>query len=245
MAGLSDKQDAFGHGMHDFLQGRAAAEIAERDDGCLGLTGGPGCYFREYREWPSLEKRALRLARGRVLDIGCGAGRVALHLQGKGLDVLGVDNSPMAVKVCKARGLKKARVVPVTQLSRKLGLFGTIVMFGNNFGLVGNVKRAKWLLRRFHAMTTPDARIIAESRDPYHTDEPLHLAYHKRNRRQGRMGGQIRLRVRYKVYATPWIDVLMVSREEMTKVLDGTGWHVRQCLDGDGSLYAAVMEKGD
>ena len=78
--------------------------MGERDDGLITPTGGPGVYFREYEDWPAIEKQAIELARGRVLDIGCGAGRVGGHLQGKGLDVVGVDNSPLAVRTCRERG---------------------------------------------------------------------------------------------------------------------------------------------
>ena len=55
--------------------------------------------------------------------------------------------------------------------------------------------------------------------DPYGTKDPHDLAYHERNRRRGRLGGQIRLRVRYKAYATPWVDYLMVSFDEMEEIV--------------------------
>ena len=107
--------------------------------------------------------------------VGCGAGRVALYLQSRGLDVLGIDNSPLAVKVCKARGVKHAKLIPFTQISRRLGVFDTVVMFGNNFGLFENLTRARWLLRGLHGMTTAKARILASTLDPYQTTEPSHL----------------------------------------------------------------------
>ena len=103
-----------------------------------------------------------------------------------------------------------------------VGTFGTILMFGNNFGLFENRKRAKWLLSRFMKITAADARIIVESCDPYLTDERYHLDYHRFNRRRGRMSGQTRLRVRYLTYATPWFDYLLVSPKEMKELMEGT-----------------------
>ena len=38
--------------------------------------------------------------------------------------------------------------------------------------------------------------IPAESKDPYNPRDPVHLKYHRRNRRPDRMSGQIRMRVR-------------------------------------------------
>jgi SAM-dependent methyltransferase len=167
-----------------------------------------------------------------VLDIGCGAGRHSLHLQEKGFDVLGIDVSPLAIKVCRLRGVKF-----------KPNSFDTIIMMGNNFGLFGSLTKARRLLKRFHSMTSQDALIIAETRDPYRTDNPDHLKYQEYNRNRGRMSGQLRLRIRFKKYVTPWFNYLLVSKEELKEILDGTGWKVKGFLDSGNSIYVALMEK--
>jgi cyclopropane fatty-acyl-phospholipid synthase-like methyltransferase len=240
---LKDWQDAFGHEIHDYFTGKGGFEIVERDDGFFSLSPGPKLYFLKYEEWPECEQEAIKLAKGRVLDVGCGAGRHALYLQKQGFDVLGVDNSPLAIKVCKARGLQNAQILPVTQITRQLGVFDTILMLGNNFALVGNPKRARWLLKRFHKMTSEAGRIIAQTRDPYQTDRSEHLEYHAHNRERGRMSGQARIRVRYRRYVTPWIDFLMASKEEMETILENTNWKVRDFIDGPQGIYVAIMEK--
>ncbi len=234
--------DAFGQEILDHLSGDEATEIVERDDGYVDVSGGPGAYFAPHEQWLPCEREAIRAARGRVLDIGCGAGRVSLYLQERGHDVMAIDVSPLAVSVAKKRGVRKTRVMKATGVSRKLGTFDTIVMYGNNFGLFENPVRAKWMLRRFHAMTGDDARLIVQSLDPYDTRARHHLAYHRRNRARGRMAGQVRLRVRYKDLATPWFDYLLVSREEMKDIVDGTGWRVTKQTQG-GAIYCAVLEK--
>ncbi|MFQ5871357.1 MAG: methyltransferase type 11, partial [Candidatus Geothermarchaeales archaeon] len=116
-------------------------------------------------------------------------------------------------------------------------------MLGNNFGLFGSFRRARWLLRRFHGMTTEGARIVAESNDPRKTTLREHLEYHDLNRRRGRMPGQLRIRVRYRKHVTPWFDYLLVSKGEMEEILGGTGWGVRRYLDSEGSVYIAIIEK--
>lgn len=229
--------------MLDHLEGRTSFEVVEREDRWIGFSLGPPAYFADFDGWPDIEQKAIGHARGRVLDIGCGAGRHALYLQKQGCDVLGIDISPKAIEVCKRRGLKRAEVKSITELNAGVGTFDTILMLGNNFGLFSNFKRAHWLLRRFYKMTSPDACIIAESRDPYTTDDPDHLRYHKRNMERGRMGGQIRLRVRYKSLITPWFDYLMVSQNEMKEILKGTGWHIRNFFNGESAFYAALIEK--
>jgi hypothetical protein len=122
-------------------------------------------------------------------------------------------------------------------------MFDTVVMFGNNFGLFGSFKRARWLLRRFHSITNPNAVILAETLDPYETTQPEHLEYHRFNRRRGRMSGQIRLRVLFKKHRSPWFDYLFVSQDELRQILKNTGWHLRATIKSDGPVYVAVIDK--
>jgi SAM-dependent methyltransferase len=242
---MKPEQDAFGQGVYDFYQGESVTEIIERDDGYIGTSRGPAAYFAPAEEWTSNKRDALPLIRGRVLDVGCGPGRVALYSQEQGLEAVAIDISPLAIKTARLRGVRDARVLSITQASRQaLGVFDTIVMFGNNFGLFGNPKRARWLLRRFYGMTTADGRILAESRNIYKTDDPEHLAFHERNRKLGRLPGQLRLRVRYKTMIGSWFEYLLVSPEEMAEIVDGTGWHIAQIFWADGGVdYTAVLEK--
>ena len=244
---LKENQDAFGHAMYDYLvsgmRDPHIEEIIEREDGYIDTAGGPAAYFADYRRWPPIEKKALRYARGRVLDIGCGAGRHSLYLQGKGLDVTGIDNSPLAIEVCKQRELTHAEVIPINNISSKLGIFDTVLMLGNNFGLFGSYQGAKRLLKRISRITSKKGRIIATSNDVYKTDNPEHLKYQEMNRKRGRMAGQIRCRVRYHQYATPWFDYLMVSREEMENILEDTDWKVNRFIDSPSPFYIAIIDK--
>ncbi|MHC4562684.1 MAG: hypothetical protein ACYS8X_07940 [Planctomycetota bacterium] len=57
------------------------------------------------------------------------------------------------------------------------------------------------------------------------------------------MSGQLRLRIRYKTYETPYHDYLLVSRDEMAGIVTGTGWRIAQTVDSPGAGYIAVLEK--
>jgi SAM-dependent methyltransferase len=240
---MKQDEDAYGAMMLAALEGRSTPEIVERDDGFFEASNFHVTCMAPFRRWPAHNRRAMRFVRGRVLDVGCGAGRVCLHLQERGLDVVGIDISPGAIEVCRRRGVLDARVCRIEDVSVTLGMFDTIVMLGNNFGLFGSRAKARRILRRFHTLTTDRGRIVAETRDIYDTEDPDHLGYHERNRRRARMAGQIRMRVRHRKLKTPWFDYLMVSREELEQLLAGTGWHLARTLDADDT-YIAVIEKG-
>lgn len=236
-------QDAYGHLVLDWFEGRPAQEIVEREDGSIMANRGPANYFDPIRRWPSPESRAMRLVRGRVLDLGCGPGRVALHLQGRGFEVTGIDLSPLAIKVARARGLRDARVLAIDAIGPRLGRFDTVVMFGNNFGLFGSAAGAKRRLRALAGITNEGARILAASMDPYQTDDPAHRAYHRRNRSRGRMGGQIRLRIRHRQWATPWFDYLFASAEEMDRLARSGGWRLSKVIADESAYYVGVLTK--
>jgi len=131
----------------------------------------------------------------------------------------------------------------IDEVNFKPNSFDTIIMMGNNFGLFHSLKKAQELLKRFHKITSPNALIVAETRDPYTTDNPAHLEYHRSNRERGRMGGQVRLRVRLKKYATKWFDYLMVSKQEMREILRDTGWKIKRFIDSGDSGYIAIISK--
>jgi SAM-dependent methyltransferase len=244
LAQFRQDRDAFGHEIQDFWKGEEAFEIIEREDGFIDVGTHVNGYFAEYVDWSPTEQEGLkRLAPGRSLDLGCGAGRVELYLQSQACEVTGIDNSPLAIQVCRERGVLDARLLPVAQITPALGTFSNIIMYGNNWGLMANKKQARRMLRIFHRMTTPAARIIAQTNDIYKTTNPLHLAYQAWNRERGRLPGQIRFRVRCHLHQTPWFDYLMVSKAEMEEILLGTGWQVLEYIDSEASQYVAVMGK--
>lgn len=240
---LTDSQDAYGHQLTAYFKKKGGYEIVERDDGYFDISGGPDQYFAAYGSWPQPQREAIAHAFGHVLDIGAGAGRVSLYLQEQGFSVHAVDNSPRAIEVCRLRGVRSAEVLPITRLSAQAGRFDSIVMFGNNFGLFGNRRRARWLLRRFHGMTSPQAIILAESNNPHQTDNPHHLAYQAANRQRGLLSGRLRIRVRFQKYKTPWFEYLLVSPEEMRAVVSGTGWRVEQIFPSEGPSYCGLIRK--
>lgn len=177
------------------------------------------------------------------MDVGCGAGRHSLYLQEKGFDILGIDISPLAIEVCKLRGLRKAEVMSIEEVNFKPNSFDTVLMMGNNFGLFGSFQKAQRLLKKFYMMISKNPLIIATTNDVYVTDNPDHLNYQKANREKGRMSGEVRIRVRFKKYATKWFDYLMVFKKEMKDILEDTGWNVKQFIDSEGANYVTIIEK--
>ena len=245
---MDSNKDAYGHTYWNYMKGLTSFSVVERSDGYVNVDAGFKEAFATYKDWDRHDKDAIKHANGRVLDIGCGAGRVGRYMQEKGQPYFGIDNSPLSIRVCKQRGVKDVKIMPIEGIgSFKEGTFGSVVMLGNNFGLFGSLEKARRLLKQMYRITTATGLIVTETRDPYITDNPVHFRYHKENIKKGRMGGQLKLRIRFMQYSTDWFDYLYVSRDEMRELLEGTGWRVKKFFlsrnyrtDGE---YAAVIVK--
>ena len=134
--------DAYGQEILAYFNGNESYEIIERDDDYIDISVGLNAYFKEFDTWPNYQQEAIKYANGIVLDVGAGAGRVSLYLQEIGIEVLAIDNSPLAIKVCCERGVKKAKLLAFKNiLELKPNIYDTIIMYGNNFGLFGNFKK--------------------------------------------------------------------------------------------------------
>lgn len=217
----------------------AAFQIVERDDGHIAASDA-AVYFAPVGDWPELERQACEEITGRVLDVGCGAGRHASALTGAGVGVIGLDSSPGAVAVAQARGVD-ARLGSASAIPAGIDGIDAVVLFGNGVGLLGGRHQAPVVLAELARVAAPGARLLASGQDPSVTTDPVHLAYHERNRRWGRMPGQLRLRVRHERVASEWFDYLLASEAELTDLVGESPWRLVEMRRDDRSGYLAVM----
>jgi SAM-dependent methyltransferase len=236
--------DAFGQALMAFYQGDVSTHSVERDDGYLEVAE-TGVYFDASDLKFGYDAQALSaIPKGsRVLDIGCGAGRHCLFLQDRGALPTGIDSSPLALEVCRLRGVQDVRQIAIEQMAEKLTgeKFDFITMLGHNFGLFGDFEKAKKLLGDLDVLTHSQAKIIATTRVPGLTSNPVHLAYHELNRKRGRPIGQLTLRTRFENLAGPWHDYLFVSPEELEVILSGTAWQVEKLIQSPKVGHASYV----
>jgi SAM-dependent methyltransferase len=242
---VSATADAFGSAVWDWAHGGLVPEIVERDDGYMEEGAGPAVYLAGPAVWPGGERQSLRHVRGRVLDLGCGAGRVTLELQRRAFDVVGLDASSLAARAARLRGVDTVWCTSLEKLGARLGGFDSIILFGNNFGLFETPGGARERLTEWAQLTKRDARIFVESTCAYGGGAPgFDRTYYRRNRANGRPPGELRARYRYGDAVGGWFTWLFVGRVEMRDIVRGTGWHVARVFGSHiGEPYVAMLEK--
>lgn len=119
--------------------------------------------FREYDEMPELEKKALEMAQGRILDVGAGSGCHSVALLDMGKDVEAIDISPLSVKVMEESGLK-TRLANLFDPSF-IGGYDTILMLMNGSGIIGSVKNMESFFTRMKELLNPGGSILMDSSD--------------------------------------------------------------------------------
>ena len=120
--------------------------------------------FRDYQEMNALEKKALDLSFGKVLDVGSGAGSHSLYLQNeRKLEVTALDISPKSIEVCKARGVKNAICEDLLQFSEKN--FDTVLLLMNGTGIFQSLEQIDQYLQKLKNLISENGQILLDSTD--------------------------------------------------------------------------------
>lgn len=155
-------KDLFGKALLDYQNGNytediiTSTNISEEDELPLPYL------FRDYKHMPKLEQKALQLAKGSILDVGCGAGSHSLYLQKKGLNVKAIDVSKGAIEVAKLRGVANAEVKNILDETET---FDTILLLMNGTGIFQELSKVSKYLTHLKSLLKPNGQILMDSSD--------------------------------------------------------------------------------
>lgn len=158
-------KDLFGKAILDY-QTKDAPEDIMTETSISEADEMPVSYlFRTYNEMPKLEQKALQLAKGNVLDVGCGAGSHALALQNeRNLEVTAIDISENAVRACQLRGIENVKVANILDLDEE-NKFDTILLLMNGTGIFGTLKETDTYLQKLKSLLHENGQILIDSSD--------------------------------------------------------------------------------
>ncbi len=227
---LKEDKDPMGQAIREYYEkgraGRLRVFSSQFDEDEMPVD----TLFRTYDQMPSLERRALELCRGRVLDVGSGAGCHSLILQERGADVTAIDISPLSVKVMTHRGVKQVREADLMD-EAFVGSFDTILMLMNGSGIIGRLERMPLFFRRMKQLLAPGGCVLMDSSDLRYVfededgvlDIDLNAGYY----------GEVDFRMQYKQIKGEPFDWLYVD-------FDTLSYHARE-----NGFKAELIEEGE
>lgn len=194
--------------------------------------------FREMEEMPALERCALSLAAGRILDVGAGAGCHALSLQNLGKEVMAIDISSLSVEVMRKRGVKNAACLDVMDESWQ-EKFDTILLLMNGTGIVGTMKGWEAFFRRMRTLLNEGGRVLLDSSDLRYVfeDEEGNFDFPETEGYYGEVDYQMQYR-QVRGEAFPWLYVDFPTLETCAEAY---GFSARLLREGEHYDYLAEL----
>ncbi len=227
-------RDLFGNALLDYYNGNytedifTSTNISDPDELPLPFL------FRNYDEMPILEKKAMGLAKGRVLDVGCGAGSHALYLQEQGFEVKAIDVSKGAIEVSRKRGIKNAEVISIWDETET---FDTILLLMNGTGIFQELSKVPQYLKYLKSILRPGGQILVDSTDIKYMYEDGDGGYWQDL--NANYYGELDYLVSYKGKSEPLTTWLYLDFETLLIACEEAGLKCELLMDGEHYDYLA------
>ncbi|MES2812620.1 MAG: class I SAM-dependent methyltransferase [Bacteroidota bacterium] len=194
--------------------------------------------FRSFDEMPKLEQKALGLAKGKTLDVGCGAGSHALYLQNeRQLDVTSIDISANAIEACQLRGLKNTRVQNILDIENET--FDTIILLMNGTGIFRTLSETPKYLQKLKSLLNPNGQILIDSSDIiYMFDQDEDGAYEVS---ANNYYGELTFTVSYKNETEDTFPWLYLDYNTLQNAANANGLQCELILEGEHFDYLARL----
>jgi SAM-dependent methyltransferase len=194
--------------------------------------------FRDFKHMPRIEQKALQMAKGKVLDVGCGAGSHSLYLKNvQNKRVQPIDISPAAIEACKLRGLDNALVADVLTFNEDT--YDTILLLMNGTGIFGKLENITQYLTKLKQLLNPGGQILIDSSD---------LIYMFDEDEDGGMWipaegyyGEITFTVSYKGETEDAFDWLYLDYNTLQNAAHANGLNCELVLEGEHYDYLARL----
>ena len=233
---LKKEQDPMGQAIYNYYHNGDANPILVDTNITSGEELPVEHLFRSYHEMPHLEKKALELVKGKVLDIGAGAGAHSLHLQKSGYNVTAMDISELSCEVMTERGVEN--VICGDVWNCKLERFDTILLMMNGIGLVKNLEGLSFFFEYIKQFLNPSGQILLDSSDlkyMYDGEDVSEL-----NLTEGYYGC-LHYHLSYKDSIADPFPWLFVDFENLRNIAVNKGWDVELIYEDEHFHYLAKL----
>ncbi|MCJ7630721.1 MAG: methyltransferase domain-containing protein [Longimicrobiales bacterium] len=199
-------------------------------------------FFRSGDELRDVDREALALARGRVLDVGAGVGSLSLILQEGGAAVTSVEVIPEAVEIMVARGVRDPREGRVEDLPTSRD-FDTLLMLMNGAALAGTLSRLLPLLQTLDGLVAPGGQILLDSTDILERAGSL---LGDATWDEGEYPGELQYQMEFRGDRGAPFPQLFIDPRTLGKVASQGGWRMELAWQGGaGEFLARLTREGE
>ncbi len=231
--------DIFGKAIIDFFNNQYKEDIIVQSPDFDNDKIPVPYLFRDYTEMPIIEQKALDLAYGHILDVGCGAGSHGLYLQeSKKLDVTAIDISKGAIDICKHRGLKNAYTEDF--FTHKNKQYDTLLFLMNGSGIIGKLGSIDRFFSHLKTILAPGGQILIDSSDILYLFEDEETGEYWVDVSQGYYG-EMQYRLQYKNETSDWFDWLFIDYNTLQNAANSNGFLCELITEGDHNDYLAKL----
>lgn len=204
--------------------------------------------FRTFDEMPTLEQKALRMATGRILDVGAGAGCHTLALQDMGLDVTAIDISPLSVETMRAQGVEHALEQDFWTIDDK---FDSVLMLMNGIGIAGTLEALPRFFRHIDSILSPNGQLLVDSSDVIYIfeDEDGNVPFRRDamgvpiDPETGRYYGEFIYQMQYKRIRGERFPWLYIDFATLAAAAAASGFQAELIQEGDHYDYLARITR--
>lgn len=223
--------DIHGKAILDYYRGNEEATlIVHNSYGALEEMSAE-VFFREEEDFTVLEHLALIECKGKVLDLGAGAGAHSLVLASRGFEVTAVENSPGCVEVMKQSGLKK---VTLEDYQNHHYSYDTVLILMNGLGLAGTMERLPGFLQRCGRLLNSGGQILVDSSD-------INYLYADGTPRPSGYYGEVSYQYEYLGKKGEWFDWLYVDQHTLQEVTTHLGMVCEILHTDENDQYLACI----
>lgn len=196
--------------------------------------------FRDFKDMNDIEQKALQLSKGKVLDIGAGAGSHAVYLQNDAnLDVTALDISPKSIEVCRLRGIKKAMCRNILDFSGET--FDTVLLLMNGTGIFEGLSRIDMYLQKLATLLNEGGQILIDSTDILYMfdrdkDGGVYIP-------AGGYYGELEYIVHYKGQSENPIMWLYLDFNTLKNAAENNGFKIEKVLQDEDSYLARLTKE--
>ncbi|WP_413513923.1 class I SAM-dependent methyltransferase [Myroides odoratus] len=234
-------KDLIGQAILDYQLTQKSAVILTETDISEAEEMDISYWFRSYKEMPAIEQIALKKCKGRILDIGAGAGSHALYLQEKNFDVTAVDISAKSIEACQLRGVKKAILANI--LDYKEEQFDTLLLLMNGTGIFGRLIHITTYLEHLKSLLAPNGQILIDSSDLIYMFDEDEDGGKWINMDNKEYYGELVFNVHYKGQTEEAFDWLYLDYNTLQNAALGSGLACELVYEGENYDYLARLSR--